>query len=449
MVLPALALASAAPLAGIARAESLDGGRYGPVTVSAPEGVVRGYVVLFSDPAKPSPAGPDVEALTKAGALVVGVDTRAYFARIRADAKTCDQLVGDAETLSRQLQRRYPVIEYTFPIVAGTGQGGTLAYAILAQAPVNTLAGAISIDPAASLSGIPALCPGAPATPLPDGSVAYGAKATLQGFWRVGLDGEAAEPDRAHLADLAAHGTPMARSTLEGDGAGAAIARLAGPTLGRGSPAGLAALPLVELPAAHPGPVMAVILSGDGGWRDIDKSIAERLQRQGVSVLGWDSLRYFWSGKTPDETADDLASALAAYTEKWKAERVALIGYSFGADVLPFLYDRLPPPLRDRVALVSLLGLAPAADWEISVSGWLGRPPSAAALPLAPALAAMPQSLIQCFYGRNETDSACPSLAGRGAELVETAGGHHFGGDYAGLTDTILAGLARRTGPGK
>ena len=34
----------------------------------------------------------------------------------------------------------------------------------------------------------------------------------------------------------------------------------------------------------------------------------------------------------------------------------------------------LPAAYRDRVAMISLLGLEPKADWEIRVAGWFGAP---------------------------------------------------------------------------
>jgi type IV secretory pathway VirJ component len=130
---------------------------------------------------------------------------------------------------------------------------------------------------------------------------------------------------------------------------------------------------------------------------------------------------------------------------KWQASRVALIGYSFGADVLPFAYNRLPPDLQGHVVQLSLLGFADRADFEITMTGWLGAPPSADALPVAPELAHIPPGMIQCFYGAEEEDSDCPSLA-KGAEIMKKPGGHHFDGDYAGLAQDILAGLQRRSG---
>ena len=94
------------------------------------------------------------------------------------------------------------------------------------------------------------------------------------------------------------------------------------------------------------------------------------------------------------------------------------------------------------------LGIAETADWQITVSGWLGSA-SSDARPVEPALAGLPPALVQCFYGREEKDSACPALAGSGAEVIETRGGHHFDGDYRALAADILDGLARRlTRPG-
>ena len=63
---------------------------------------------------------------------------------------------------------------------------------------------------------------------------------------------------------------------------------------------------------------MAVVYSGDGGWRDIDKDIASRLQAKGIPVVGVDSLRYFWSEKTPEQIAADLGLIMAHYREAWR-----------------------------------------------------------------------------------------------------------------------------------
>jgi type IV secretory pathway VirJ component len=372
---------------------ALDGGRYGEVHVATPSGQATGYVVLFSDLGGWTAADEaDLTRIADAGAIAVGVDTPTYYKKLAGDGQGCDQLVGDAEGLSRQIQHGQTIASYAFPILAGRGEGGALAQGILAEAPGHTFSGAVAIEPAASLHAPHKLCPGPPDAPF--------------GFSETGKAGA--------LLDLL---TP----------------HLAAPVT-----AGVAALPLEELPSAVPGRLMAVVLSGDGGWRDLDKVIAEDLQADGVSVVGWDCLRYFWQKRTAEETAVDLAQVLEVYGARWHADRFALVGYSFGADVLPATYILLPEALKRRVVLVSLLALSPKADWQISVLGWLGAPPTASALPVEPALAEMPVGILQCFYGEAETDALCPDLASRGVEVVKTAGGHHFNNDYAALARQIL-----------
>ena len=221
----------------------------------------------------------------------------------------------------------------------------------------------------------------------------------------------------------------------------------------------LSDLPLIELPATHANNedksnsanvdyvgsnMLAIVISGDGGWRDLDQTIARDLQARGVSVVGIDSLRYFWRHKSPEQTAHDLARVMRTYVRRWHAKSIALIGYSFGADVLPFAYNRLPERLRAKVTMMSLLGFAPSADFEIRVGGWLGMPPSANALPVWSEIAKVPPELVQCFYGEGETDTLCPALTKTGVMVIRTGGSHHFGHDYAHLTQVILNGWRRR-----
>lgn len=433
-----------------AQAAVVDGGLFGPVKIALPDGSMKGYVVLFSDKEGWTPDDDRVLAsLAAKGALAVGVDTKVYLAKLSSRESTtpatqCASFFGDAEILSRQLQRLHPSIDYVFPVLAGVGEGGVLAYATLAQAPANTFAGAISMDPTPGLSVPFPICPDLTSKPDIRGRYMPGPTRDLHGFWTVAFDRNAEDAGRSRVEALKNDGTPLNVRTVEGTDTAAALVSLVEPHLAAIASRDVTALPIIPLPVDKPSRMMAVVLSGDGGWRDLDKRLADRIQSMGVPVVGWDSLRYFWRVKTPDQTAADLAAVLENYSTRWKAEKIALIGYSFGADVLPFLYDRLPPTLRAKVTMVSLLGLESKADWEITVTGWLGAPPSDAAIPVAPALAAMPAGLIQCFYGSEETESACPTLDASHVELIKTAGGHHFGHDYDAIAQTIMDGFQRR-----
>jgi Type IV secretory pathway, VirJ component len=114
---------------------------------------------------------------------------------------------------------------------------------------------------------------------------------------------------------------------------------------------------------------------------------------------------------------------------------VLLVGYSLGAEVLPFMASRLPPDLRSRVRLVALLGPGRTATFEFHVGEWLGR--AVHGPPTAPEIDRLAGLRVLCLYGTDETDSACP-LVHRGPVVERVPGGHHFGGSYTSLADRIL-----------
>ncbi|MFP6561440.1 virulence factor family protein [Paraburkholderia sp. B3] len=410
----------------------VQGGRYGEVAVTRPAGPMLGFAVLFS-------AGDHwtsgdqtrADALAQHGAMVVGVDTADYAQNLAAlKTETCHKLYSDAEALSHQLERRQASTQYFAPIAIGSGEGALIAQHMLSQAPANTMAGAVSLDPAARLDARFVPCPADPTLSRGKG---------LPGFFEQGVTSAATRTTQvAHATNDATAPRTFAANVPDAD----KLVALAAPHLHvqAESEEDVSDLPLVELPAAHPTDMLAIVISGDGGWRDLDKTIAETLQKDGIDVVGWDALRYFWSEKSPEETSRDLARVIRTYEARWHAKHVALVGYSFGADVMPFAYNRLPDALRAKVSYMSLLGFAPDADFQVRVTGWLGMPASDKALAVRPELAKVPPAIVQCVYGADEKDTLCPALANTGMDIVKTNGSHHFDGNYGALAAKIIEG---------
>ena len=89
-------------------------------------------------------------------------------------------------------------------------------------------------------------------------------------------------------------------------------------------------------------------------------------------MVGLNSLKYFWKRKTPETAAADLERILKTYLEAYKKVKTVLIGYLLGADVRPFMTNRLPPTLLGRIELIALLGPDREVDWEFHLTDWLG-----------------------------------------------------------------------------
>jgi len=204
-------------------------------------------------------------------------------------------------------------------------------------------------------------------------------------------------------------------------------------------------LPITEVPAAEDGKdVFAVLISGDGGWARLDQELSAELATRGVPVAGLNSLRYFWRARTPDETAADVSHIIEHYAARWHRPRVLLIGYSFGADVMPAVFNRLPPASRARVVSLSLLGLARNSSYEVRAAEWIPAlaPKGPLVLPELRQIRALP---ILCVDGDGETKSICPELQPLGIQVRQIGERHHFSYRESEIADAVLT-VARAPG---
>jgi type IV secretory pathway VirJ component len=212
------------------------------------------------------------------------------------------------------------------------------------------------------------------------------------------------------------------------------------------APPPLQALPITEVPATRNGSdVFAVMVSGDGGWARLDQELSAELATRGIPVAGLNSLRYFWQARTPEETAGDLDRIIEHYSLLWHRPRVLLIGYSFGADVMPAVFNRLSPAARGRVASLSLLGLAKHSSYEIRAAEWIPalNPKGPLVLPEIRKVSGVP---ILCVDGDGERKSICPGLQSLGIEVRQIGERHHFSYRESEIADAVIA-VARVQSP--
>ena len=448
-------------------AETVNFSRFGSVTVYRGSSTPRDVVLFLSgDGGWNLGVVSMAQTLVEQGAVVAGIDIRHYLAQLENSPDKCVSPDVDFENLSHYLQAKIGIRQYLQPTLVGYSSGATLVYAILAESPDGLFKGALSIGFCPDLDLKKPVCRG-------DGiestrrnnargqlqGVDFLPARKLSGKW-ISLQGQIDQVCPAPLTQkfIAAvpgaevvvlpkvgHGYSVQRNWLPQFEAAYGKITAPPPQAPRPPllPAPVADLPLTEVPAAAgtSSPWLGIFLSGDGGWVGLDRDVSDELARHGIPVVGWDSLKYFWSPRTPAGAAADLDRVLRHYSHAWRKSRALLLGYSQGADTMPFMVNRLPPPTRAMVDLTALLGISDSAYFEFHVTHWLGNPEGG--LPTEPELKRWSGSPYVCIYGADDGDSACSQLTGRGGSAVKMSGGHHFGGSYSELADIILGKLPK------
>ena len=333
------------------------------------------------------------QTFSEMNSLVIGVDILQYFKDLRERTDECYNVAADFVQLASVIEKKYDFPDYMPPVIMGYSSGATLVYGILAQERPGTFIGGISVGFCPDIELPKMLCeingltvtadvPGKRYILQPDDKLGYP--------WIV-LNGKLDKIcNYPAVVDFVSKTKGAELITLPKVGHGFskwsdfmpqwkdAYSRLIA-TYEKEKPAKVDAGQVKNLPLVitnskiqdRQAPV-ALLISGDGGWYGFEQSIADNLAKQGIPTVGLDSKKYFWKRRTPEETASDIARSLNFYGEEWGRTKFVLVGYSLGAEIVPFIVNRLPEETKSKIESVVLLSPATTTDFEIHISNMLG-----------------------------------------------------------------------------
>ena len=333
------------------------------------------------------------ETFSDMNTLVIGVDIPRYFKNLRQRTDDCYNVAADFVELATVVEKKYDFPDYIPPVIMGYSSGATLVYGILSQARPGTFIGGISIGFCPDIELPKKLCETNGLTVKED---VPGKRYILQPDEKLGnpwivlngkLDRICNYPDvvdfmnktkDAELITLPKVGHGFAKWSdfmpQWKDAFNRLIAKYEKDKPPKIDIDKVKNLPLIITLSKTPdrqAPV-ALLISGDGGWYGFEQSIADSFAKQGIPTIGLDSKKYFWHRRTPEETASDIARALDFYGKEWGREKFVLIGYSLGAEIVPFIVTRLPEEIKSRIESAVLLSPATTTDFEIHISNMLG-----------------------------------------------------------------------------
>jgi type IV secretory pathway VirJ component len=183
---------------------------------------------------------------------------------------------------------------------------------------------------------------------------------------------------------------------------------------------------------------LVFFISGDGGYTAYDQSICTEFANKGYPVIGLDAFKYFWEKKDVVTTVADVQKLLAYYGNLWHKSEFIFVGYSFGADAIPVIVNRLDEKYKSKTKLVGLLSPSTSADLEIHIGDMLSINTKPGLYDLTNEINRLAFTNTVCVFGENEKGEIRNRISNPDVKFAFIKGGHRFGSDFVKMADLIL-----------
>lgn len=200
-------------------------------------------------------------------------------------------------------------------------------------------------------------------------------------------------------------------------------------------------LPTILYPSQDPDSRKLIFLfSGDGGWLDFEDGLAQEFSKRGFQTLGFNTRNYFWEQRTPEELSQHLLLLLRTYRKKYNANEIYLCGYSFGADIIPFAYNRLPAPAKRRIAGIQLCSPFASSDFKVRTVDLLNIGGDDKPYKVIPEVLQISIPIF-CYYGIDENPKALKDITMKNFKLLLLPGNHSY---ETAAWDRIVSGVVNQ-----
>lgn len=200
-------------------------------------------------------------------------------------------------------------------------------------------------------------------------------------------------------------------------------------------------LPVQEWPATSHDKPFIFYISGDGGLNKFSTDLCIALNKAGYEVVALNARAYFWDKKTPEKTATDVNNYLSRKLTGRKNQQVVLIGYSFGADVLPFIIDRLSKSMHENLRVSFMLASSGTTDFEIHWSDIMGENIKRS-MDVVSEINKLTEDNIVIVTASNEHTLNLKEISLKKYTHEILPGGHHFDGDTEEVARVLLRHIA-------
>jgi type IV secretory pathway VirJ component len=181
-----------------------------------------------------------------------------------------------------------------------------------------------------------------------------------------------------------------------------------------------------------------ILFPGDGGWRDFTDTLAHIISNKGIDVVGFNTIPYFDTLRSPQKVANDIERVIRNFSHAFNKKHVILGGYSFSAEILPFVYNALNREYKDKVSKVFMIGPTNEADFKVSPIYYYSGADSKAVYPEL--LRTDKEKFI--VFCDNQRRSLCKVIDKKyHFNTVDLNSGHMFKGKYREVSEIIAKNI--------
>ena len=196
-------------------------------------------------------------------------------------------------------------------------------------------------------------------------------------------------------------------------------------------------LPIKEWVTNNHNKPLIFYISGDGGMNKFSTSLCEGFFKKGFDVSALNARDYFWDRKTPEKTASDVNNFLIKKLTGRKNQQVVLIGYSFGADIVPFIIKGISKNIDDKILVSFLMASSGNTDFEIHWADIFGGS-TKRSMDVVTEINKLSDKKIVIISASDDKALAVNNITLKRFTHEVLPGGHHFDGDTQEIVKVIL-----------
>lgn len=169
---------------------------------------------------------------------------------------------------------------------------------------------------------------------------------------------------------------------------------------------------------------LVVFFTGDGGRSNFDRRLEDSLCVNNMPFLGINSVKFFRKRKTPQQTLDSIMPYIDLNMKKYNRQKFILSGYSFGSEVVPFVYNLMSEEWKEKVDFIILISPSDNSDFKIHLFDQWGLTFRHWPYDVLAEIMKIDDSKIIVFWGEDEKKFTKEEFTKHNITVHQLKGGH-------------------------